>query len=314
MNHPIAFIFPGQASQYPGMGRELTDAFPEARAVLAEADRALGFSIGRLCFEGKPEELQLTEFAQPAILAVSVAAHAVLAARGVRPRFVAGHSLGEYSAIVAAGGLTLADAVTTVRKRGQYMQKAVPVGQGAMAALLGMPLESVESLCREAAQGQVLSAANLNSPAQIVIAGAAEAVGRAVQLAPQRGARRAIPLPVSAPFHCALMQPARDRLEKDLGQLQFRDLQCPLVTNADAAAVQRGMEVAGALVRQVCAPVRWSETVQLLRDRGVRRFVEVGPGRVLSGRVRQSDRSLQVLNVEDVRSLDKTLAALGAAG
>ena len=294
------------------MGRELTDAFPEAGAVLSEADRALGFSIGRLCFEGRPEELQLTEFAQPAILAVSAAAHAVLSARGIRPQFVAGHSLGEYSAIVAAGGLSLADAVATVRKRGQYMQEAVPVGQGAMAALLGMPRESVESLCREAAQGQVLEAANLNSPVQIVIAGDAAAVGRAVQLAPLRGARRAIPLPVSAPFHCALMQPARDRLQEDLRQLQFRDLQCPLVTNCEAAAIRQGSEVAGALLRQVCAPVRWSETIQLLRDRGVRRFVEVGPGRVLSGLVRQTDRSLQVLNVEDVRSLDKTLAAIGA--
>ena len=313
MNHPTAFIFPGQASQFPGMGRELTETFPEARAVLSEAERALGFSIGRLCFEGTSEELQLTEIAQPAILTVSMAAHAVLSARGVRPQFVAGHSLGEYSAIVAAAGLSLADAVSTVRKRGQYMQEAVPVGQGAMAALLGMALDSVESLCREAAQGQVLEPANLNSPVQIVIAGAAEAVGRAVQLAPQRGARRAIPLPVSAPFHCALMQPARERLEKDLGQLQFGDLQCPLVTNADAAAIHRGSDVAGALVRQVCAPVRWSETIQFLRDRGVRRFVEVGPGRVLSGLVRQTDRSLEILNVEDLRSLDKTLAALGAA-
>ena len=314
MNHPTAFIFPGQASQYPGMGRELAGAFPEARAVLSEADRVLGFSIGRLCFEGKPEELQLTEIAQPAILTVSVAAHAVLSARGVRPQFVAGHSLGEYSAIVAAGGLSLADAVGTVRKRGRYMQEAVPVGQGAMAALLGMSLESVESLCREAAQGEVLEPANLNSPAQMVIAGAVGAVRRAVQLAPQRGARRAIPLPVSAPFHCALMQPARDRLEKDLDQLQFRDLQCPLVNNAEAAAIHRGGELGGALVRQVCAPVRWSETIQFLRDQGVRRFVEVGPGRVLSGLVRQTDRSLQVLNVEDVRSLDKTLAAMGVEG
>ncbi len=314
MNPPTAFIFPGQASQYPGMGRELTDSFPEAGAVLAEADRALGFSIARLCFEGKPDELQLTEIAQPAILAVSMAACAVLSARGIRPQFVAGHSLGEYSAIVAAGGLSLADAIGTVRKRGQYMQEAVPVGQGAMAALLGMPLGSVESLCREAAQCQVLAPANLNSPVQIVIAGAAEAVRRAIQLAPQRGARRAISLPVSAPFHCALMKPARDRLEKDLSQLRFRDLHCPLVTNADAAAIQRGSEVAGALVRQVCAPVRWSETIQFLTGQGVRRFVEVGPGRVLSGLVRQTDRSLEVLNVEDGRSLHKTLAAMGSAG
>ena len=313
MNKKTAFIFPGQASQYPGMGRELTDSFPEAQRVLAEADQALGFSIGGLCSEAGAAELQLTEIAQPAILMVSVAACAVMSAQGIRPQFVAGHSLGEYSAIVAAGGLPLADAIRTVRKRGQYMQEAVPVGQGAMAALLGMPLEAVESLCREAAQGQVLAPANLNSPVQTVIAGSAEAVRRAIQLAPQRGAKRAISLPVSAPFHSALMKSAQDRLERDLGRLQFRELQFPLVTNVDAAAIHRGSDIADALVRQVCAPVRWSETIQFLVGRGVRRFVEVGPGRVLSGLVRQMDRSLEVLNVEDCKSLAKALAAVKAA-
>ncbi len=313
MNKQTAFIFPGQASQYPGMGRELTDSFPEARRILAEADQALGFSIGALCFEAEAAELQLTEIAQPAILMVSVAAYAVMSAQGIRPQFVAGHSLGEYSAIVAAGGLSLADAIRTVRKRGQYMQEAVPVGQGAMAALLGMPLDAVESLCQETAQGQVLAPANLNSPVQTVIAGSAEAVRRAIQLAPQRGAKRAISLPVSAPFHSALMKSAQERLEKDLGELQFRDLQFPLVTNVDAAAICRGSDIADALVRQVCAPVRWSETIQFLMGRGVRRFVEVGPGRVLSGLVRQMDRSLEILNVEDRRSLEKTLAVMREA-
>ena len=310
MSKQTAFIFPGQASQYPGMGRELTDSFPEAQKVLDEADHALGLSIGRLCFEAEAAELQLTEIAQPAILMVSVAAYAVIAAQGIRPQFVAGHSLGEYSAIVAAGGLPLADAIRTVRKRGKYMQEAVPVGQGAMAALLGMPLDAVEFLCREAAQGQVLAPANLNSPVQTVIAGSAEAVERAIRLAPHRGAKRAIRLPVSAPFHSDLMRPARDRLERDLGALQFRDLQFPLVTNVDASAVNRGSEIADALVRQVCAPVRWNETIQYLMGQGVRRFVEVGPGRVLSGLVRQIDRSLEVLNVEDCRSLAKALAAM----
>jgi [acyl-carrier-protein] S-malonyltransferase len=306
----IAFVFPGQASQYPGMGKELYESYPEARQAFLEAGAALGFSISTLCFEGPEEKLKLTENTQPAILTVSVAAHRVLAARGIRPRFVAGHSLGEYSALVAAGSLSLAEAVCIVRNRGKYMQEAVPVGEGAMAALLGLGQAEVETLCREAAQGEVLSAANLNSPVQFVIAGSTRAVNRAVELAPSRGAKKAVRLPVSAPFHCALMKPAERRLEEYLNLVEFRDPLVPLVNNAEARLLTVGAEIRASLVRQVCSPVRWTETIRLLAEQQVRLLVEIGPGRVLSRLIRQVDKGLKLANVEDPKSLQATLEAL----
>ncbi len=303
----MAFVFPGQASQYPGMGKELAERYPEARQVFEDADAALGFSISQLCFEGPEDQLKLTENTQPAILTVSVAVYRILESRGVRPDFVAGHSLGEYSALVAAGALSLSEAIRVVRQRGRFMQEAVPVGQGAMAALLGMSLEAVEKLCEEASQGEILSPANLNSPSQLVIAGSAAAVGRAVLLAPSRGAKRAVPLPVSAPFHCALMKPAEIRLKDELAKIVFQDLKFPLVNNAEARQLTSGREISGSLSRQVCSPVRWTESVQWLMGQGVKLFVEVGPGRVLSGLIRQVDKSLKLSNVEDEKSLNESL-------
>jgi [acyl-carrier-protein] S-malonyltransferase len=306
----LAFIFPGQGSQYPGMGRELAEHFPAARRVFEEADRAAGFSLSRLCFEGPAEDLQLTENTQPAILAVSVAAAEVLREKRVRADFVAGHSLGEYSALVDVGALRLGDAVRLVRKRGQYMQEAVQAGQGAMAAMLGLQLSKVEEICREAAEGDIVSPANLNSPAQIVIAGHRGAVERAVSLAKARHSKRALMLNVSAPFHCALMKPAADRLAPELDALEFRDLHAPLVNNADARAVRSGEAAREGLKRQVTAPVRWEESIRTLRREGVQIFVEVGPGKVLSGLVRQIDRDLTCLSVEDMESLEGALAQL----
>ncbi len=306
----LAFLFPGQASQYPGMGKELAEKFPVARAVFDEADRVLGFSISRICFEGSEDELRLTANTQPAILTVSVATCRVLEERGVKPAFVAGHSLGEYSALVAAGALAFADAVRLVRLRGGYMQEAVPPGEGAMAAILGLVPAQVAEICRKSADGQVVSPANLNSPEQTVISGNAAAVKRAVELASASGAKRAVVLPVSAPFHCELMMPAQEKLESDLRGAAFSALRVPLVTTVDAEVITSGDEAREALVRQVSLPVRWEESVHALIEQDVTTFVEVGPGRVLSGLLRQIERSVHCFNVEDEKSLLSTLEKL----
>jgi [acyl-carrier-protein] S-malonyltransferase len=303
-------IFPGQGSQSPGMGKELFEDFPAVRQVFEEADDALGFQISRLCFEGPEEELQLTENTQPAILTVSVAACRALRETGIEAgAFVAGHSLGEYSALVAAGTLNLADAVRTVRARGRYMQEAVPVGTGAMAAVMGGELSDIERVCAAVSEDQVCSVANINSPNQTVIAGNAEAVERAIE-ALSGIARRVIKLKVSAPFHCALMKPAQDRLAPDLEQLTFSAPETPVVTNVDARVTTAPDELRDALVRQVSAPVRWLESLQLLMKQGIDTFVEVGPGKVLSGLMRQTSRDVKTLNVEDAASLRATQAAL----
>src|SRR3984893_7519128 len=284
-----AFLFPGQGSQYVGMGKSLVERYTAARQVFDEADRALGCSLTQLCFEGPTEVLQLTENTQPALLAVSIAAFRVLAGEGVKPDYVAGHSLGEYSALVAAGSLDFADALRLVRKRGQYMQEAVPAGVGAMAALLRLPEGKLDAILAEAAQGEVVSAANLNSPDQVVIAGHAGAVNRAIELAKAAGVRRAVLLPVSAPFHCGLMQPAQQRLRADLDAAEFRDLNCPLVNNWQASEVRTGAEAREGLYQQVPNPVRWVETLRHLAGQGVARSIEVGAGSVLSGLLRSID-------------------------
>ena len=307
-----AFVFPGQGSQAPGMGKDLAEEFAVARQVFEEADDALGFAISRLCFDGPAEDLQLTENTQPAILTVSVAAFRALQEAGIAPpAFVAGHSLGEYSALVAAGALSLSDAVRTVRARGRYMQEAVPVGTGAMAAVLGAELNEIGRICAEASGDQVCSIANLNSPGQAVIAGNTEAVDRAVELL-SGVAKRVIKLKVSAPFHCALMKPAQDRLAADLESLNFSEPAIPVVTNVDARTTTAPDELRNALVRQVSAPVRWVESMQLLIEQGVDTFVEAGPGKVLSGLMRQISRDVKMLNVEDAASLESTRAALAA--
>ncbi len=309
----LAFLFPGQSSQYPGMGKELADRYPAARSVFDEADKALGFSVSGLCFTGSEEDLKLTANTQPAILSVSVAAYRVLAEKGVQPDFVAGHSLGEYSALVAAGGLDFADAVRLVRHRGEYMQSAVPEGVGAMAAILGLAPAQVAELCRKGADGQVVAPANLNSPEQTVISGNAEAVKRVVELASAGGAKRAVMLQVSAPFHSALMLPAAQRLEADMKTIAFHTLRIPLVTNTDVEIITSGEEARESLIRQVTLPVRWEESVRELIEQGVNTFVEVGPGRVLAGLLRQIDRSVHVFNVQDEKSLHATLEKLAQA-
>ena len=310
MKEKIAFLFPGQGSQAVGMGKELAALYPVARQTFDEADSALGHKLSQLCFEGPEEKLRLTEITQPAILTMSVAAQRVLREKGVSPRFVAGHSLGEYSAHVAAGSLDFADAVRTVRNRGKYMQEAVPVGQGAMAAVLGMPLAEVERICKQAAQDDICSPANINSPEQIVISGSKPAVERAAELAKAGGAKRAIMLPVSAPFHCALMQPAQDRLGKDLQNLTFHRPQLPLVKNVDGELTQDSEVARQALVSQVTGAVQWVKSMQTLIAQGVELFIEVGPGKVLCGLLRQIDRSKQFANVEDEGSLARALAAI----
>ena len=309
----IAFMFPGQASQYPGMGKELAENFPEARAVFDEADKALGFSLSQMCFAGSEENLKQTANTQPAILTCSVAVQRVLAKKGVTPDFVAGHSLGEYSALVAIGALKFSDAVTLVRKRGTYMQEAIPAGEGAMAAIMGLSPAVVTDACKRAAESEVCSPANLNSPEQTVISGHAGAVKRAVEIASQQGAKRAVVLAVSAPFHCALMMPAQERLEKDLRKTDFSNLQVPLVTNVDADTITKGQEACEALIRQVTMPVRWQDSMRLLIDEGVNTFVEVGPGRVLVGLLRQIERSVSALNVEDEKSLSSTMDKIAQA-
>jgi [acyl-carrier-protein] S-malonyltransferase len=309
----VAFVFPGQASQYSGMGKELAEKYPVARDVFDEADKALGFSVSKLCFEGTEDDLKLTANTQPAILTLSVAATRVLAEKGITPDFVAGHSLGEYSGLVAAGSLRFADAVKLVRKRGTYMREAVPAGQGAMAAIMGLSPAVVQDACKRAAGGEICSAANLNSPEQTVISGHAGAVKRAVEIASQLGAKRSMVLAVSAPFHSALMMPAQEKLEKDLNATTLVDLQVPLVTNVDADSIRQGEEARSALIRQVTMPVRWEESMRMLLDEGVNTFVEVGPGRVLTGLMRQIERSVATLNVEDEKSLLATVEKIAAA-
>lgn len=295
------------------MGKDLAEKYPVARRTFEEADEALGYSLSQLCFEGPEEQLRLTEITQPAILTASVAALRVLETQVPKPALVAGHSLGEYSAHVASGTFGFADAVRTVRSRGRYMQEAVPVGVGAMAAILGMELEKVASVCRDAAQGEVCSAANINSPEQIVISGNTAAVERAAKLADERGAKRAKLLPVSAPFHCSLMKPAQDRLEPDLKKLEMQKPVYPVACNADAELVRDDLRALDTLVRQVTGSVRWEQCMRLLIAQGVETFIEVGPGKVLCGLMRQIDRSKTCLNVGDEASLTKTVEALSKA-
>lgn len=309
----IAFVFPGQGSQTVGMGRALADTFPEARAVFDEADALFGWSLSTLCFDGPDDRLTLTENTQPAILTVSTAAWRVLDARGLRPQIVAGHSLGEYSAHVAAGTFAFGDAARIVRHRGQYMQEAVPVGTGAMAAILGLDAEAVAAACAEAAQGEVVSAANLNAPGQVVIAGAAAAVERAGVAAKARGARRVVPLNVSAPFHCALMQPAQLRLEPELRALQTQTPAFPVVANVDATRKSDPASAVDALVAQISGPVRWEESIRHLASLGVRAYVEVGPGTVLAGLVRKIDRDAQVVSFGAPDQLEAVEALFAAS-
>jgi [acyl-carrier-protein] S-malonyltransferase len=311
----LAFIFPGQGSQRAGMGRDLREGVAAARAAFDEADLALGFKLSDLCFNGPEEDLQLTANTQPAILTASTAAFRALSEKGFKPDFVAGHSLGEYSALVAAGALSLGDAARLVRRRGELMQEAVPVGVGAMAAILGIGAEKVVEACEVAALDQVCAPANFNSPEQVVIAGSKEAVERAVEECKARGARRAKMLNVSAPFHSALMRPAQEKMVEPLNAAHFSDLSFPVVNNVDAAVVTGGPQSREALIRQISAPVRWTESVMKMFDEGVDTFVEIGPGKVLIGLVKaiakDAGRDVKLLNVEDQASLQATVESLG---
>lgn len=290
------------------MGKTLADSFPEAARVFQEADDALGFSLSRLCFEGPDDQLKLTENQQPALLTVSIAAHSVLVARGITPNYVAGHSLGEYSALVAAGSLRFADAVRLVRKRGRYMQEAVPEGVGAMAALLKLPSGKLDAILSEAAQGEIVTSAGLNCPDQIVIAGHTAAVNRAIELAKAAGARRAVLLPVSAPFHCPLLKPAQDRMKSELDATEFSDLKIPLINNWQAREVRTGAEAREGLYHQIPNPVRWEESIRLLASHGVTRFIEVGAGTALTGMLRNIDPALTGLKFGEAEDWDKVAA------
>jgi [acyl-carrier-protein] S-malonyltransferase len=308
----LAFLFPGQGSQAVGMGKELAENYPVAKQTFEEADDALGYKISQLCCEGPEDQLKLTEITQPAILTASVATWRVLDEKGIKPALVAGHSLGEYSAHVAAGTIAFADAVRTVRNRGKYMQEAVPIGMGGMAAILGMDLEKVMAICADAVQGEVCAAANINSPEQIAISGHAVAVERARKLAEERGAKRAIMLAVSAPFHSSLMKPAQDRLAQDLSAIKFNAPSIPVVCNVDATLVQDAEASRDALVRQVTGAVRWVDCMKLMIGKNVSTYIEVGPGKVLCGLMRQIDRSKSCMNVGDEASLQKALEQLAA--
>jgi [acyl-carrier-protein] S-malonyltransferase len=309
----LAFVFPGQGAQAVGMGRAFYEASAAAKAVFEDANAALGEELTRLIFEGPEAELMLTRNTQPAILTVSVAAAAACAERGLRPAFASGHSLGEYSALAVAGALPFADAVRLVRRRGEFMQEAVPVGTGAMAAIMGLGLADVEAVCREAAAGEVVEVANVNSPAQIVIAGHRTAVERAAALATTRGGKRTF-LPVSAPFHCSLMAPAAERLSEVLKAIEVRDPRIPVARNADAGLTRAAADVKPFLVRQVASPVRWSDGVRTLVAAGVTAFVEVGPGRTLTGLLKRIADDVAGHAVNDPDGLDKVMAALGRAG
>lgn len=312
MASKLAFLFPGQGSQAVGMGKALVEASPKAAEIFERADAALGEKLSTLCFEGPEEALRLTANTQPAILVTSLAAHAALTERfGEVPAFFAGHSLGEWSALVAAGAISLEDAVRAVRLRGTFMQEAVPEGEGAMAAVLGLPAEKVREACEESAQGEVVAPANYNSPEQTVIAGHAKAVARASETCKAMGARRVVPLPVSAPFHCALMEPVKARLAGVLAEIEIGAPAAPVVTNVEAAPNADPSRVADLLVEQVVAPVRWVECVEAMAAAGVTQMVELGPGKVLSGLVRRIAKGVAVSNVEDPASLEKTLESLG---
>ncbi len=313
VEHNTAFVFPGQGSQFAGMGKDVAERYPAARKVFDDIDAELGFAISKLCFEGPDDQLKLTENTQPAILAVSCAVHAVLEEQAATRRdLVAGHSLGEYSAIVSVGGLTPAEAAKIVHLRGKFMQDAVPVGTGGMAALIGPGVEDARAICEEAAQGEIVSVANINAPGQIVIAGTKSGIERAIEVAKKRGVRRALPLPVSAPFHCALMKPAEERLRPILEAAPLKDLWMSLISNVDASPIGTAHAVRNALVRQVASPVRWVESVEKMIAMGVRRFVEIGPGTVLTGLIKRIDSSVELMNVSDVASIETFLQKVKA--
>jgi len=307
----IAFIFPGQGSQYPGMGKEFLENFQESKAVFEEASSALGYDLARLCLHGPVEELNLTEKTQPAILAASMAILRPLERRGLTASTAAGHSLGEYTAITAAGGFELKDAIGLVQKRGRYMQEAVPEGTGLMAAILGMDREDVEKTCHEAAKNGIVAPANYNSPGQIVIAGEKQAVEKAMELAKAGGAKRAIPLTVSVPSHCIMMKQAGDRLAQELAKVNISDLSLPIVNNADARFLRMASEIRPSLVKQISSPLYWEDSIKNMASDGCKTFIEIGPGKVLSGLVRRIVKGATVLNVEDQKSMGETLSALG---